>query len=705
MRLYRGVMMHRRYGFLPAAALLITLVVAVLLPGESPTANATTFEPTLDATVSDAAPSASADVTYDFQILAPDANFADIVAFLPQEFEIAADADVPDGAIAGLLRADATLGLINGSCSNHVPVEMTLYEATTDLDDWWYGYDGYEDVDGNGVVEFAQHAPYFLHELFPGVQPIQRIYGQASVVGTLNMVNFLIFAPGTPIPFFPRLDESLGYPMFAFLNSPYEPLIISPISDFCSPLGVINTTYGVSQNNPEMPGDQGGYALRTNPPADGTYVATSFVRSLWDADDDGIESNLDPCHYEPDSVWDPRDADTAGDADGDGLPATCDPDDNSWDQDVDGDGYVNRLDLCPFVYDYAFDRDADDVGDACDRDPFDASDGGLSHQHAVCTTSLIVIGADGDDPDQPPCPDGPNLPAVDFYTSPETIAVGSSTGVVVTLRSGPNSYEGPSGVTVNLTVEGVNAVEDTCITDEHGSCHFSYVGTAGGQDIITVSVPDINFTGTSTVTWDAPPPNDRLENAIVIDDVPYEGQPDTHLAGTEDGEIEPCGYYIDATVWYRYTATADGMLDLTVQGAFASVFTGDSVASLEPVICSEGGHHYFFEAEAGTDYYIRVEDYPFGGPGFDVSLTLDAISGISVGDMNCDGAQDVVDSLIILRIDAGLPVPNCATAYGDLNCDGEVNPIDSIILLYYDANPTFFVDQPFPGCLPIGWSG
>ena len=696
--------MHRLHALLSSAAALVALAMIVLLPGSPSPIQATTFEPTLDASVSDSTPGANADVVYDFQIHEPDANFADVTAFLPPEFEVATDADVPDGAIVGLLRADATLGLINASCSVHVPVEMTLYEATTDLDDIWYGFNGYEDVDGNGVVEFAQHTPNFLHRLFPGVQPIQRIYGQTQVVGQWNMVNFLIFAPGTPIPFFPRFDESLGYPMFVFLNSPYEPMFINPISDFCSPLGTINTTYGVSQDNPAMPGDQSGYALRTNPTADGTYVATSFVRSLWDADDDGIESNLDPCRYEPDSVWDPRDANTAGDADGDGLPATCDPDDDSWDDDIDDDGFVNRLDPCPFVYDYGADMDADDVGDACDRDPLDASDGGLSHQHTVCTTSLIVIGTDGGDPGLPPCPGGANLPAVDFFPTTQTLALGSEATFLVRLMNGPSSFEGPPGVTVDFTVEGANAAAETCTTDENGSCAFSYVGTSPGQDTITASVPDLAFSGASTVIWEEPPPNDLFADAVVIDDLPHEGHPNTHLASTEDGEVDLCGYYIESTVWYRYTAPADRMLNLGVQGATVSVFRGESVDSLESVFCGRGALQYFFEVEGGTDYYIRVEAYPFGDDGSEVTIDLDMVSGISVGDMNCDDRAEAVDALIIIRFLAGLPLPNCATAYGDVSCDGYVTIIDSLILLRYHANLEAF-GAPQSGCLPIGWTG
>jgi hypothetical protein len=48
-------------------------------------------------------------------------------------------------------------------------------------------------------------------------------------------------------------------------------------------------------------------------------------------------------------VRNPRAAAAAGpgDADGDGLPSSCDPDDSSRLDDQDGDAYLNRGDNCP----------------------------------------------------------------------------------------------------------------------------------------------------------------------------------------------------------------------------------------------------------------------------------------------------------------------------------------------------------------------
>ena len=90
------------------------------------------------------------------------------------------------------------------------------------------------------------------------------------------------------------------------------------------------------------------------------------------------------------------------------------------------------------------------------------------------------------------------------------------------------------------------------------------------------------------------------------------------------------------------------------------------------------------------------------------------------GDLNCNGSVNPVDSLLLLRHDAGLSVnlpPGCdaigSTAAGaarglsavnpkgDMNCNGSVNPVDSLLLLRHDAGLN--VNLP-AGCDAIGSS-
>ena len=104
------------------------------------------------------------------------------------------------------------------------------------------------------------------------------------------------------------------------------------------------------------------------------------------------------------------------------------------------------------------------------------------------------------------------------------------------------------------------------------------------------------------------------------------------------------------------------------------------------------------------------------------------------GDANCNGSINPVDSLTVLRYDAGLPVTPlsavCILHTADINCDGEANPVDSLGILRFDAGLP--VSQPndcplpgsglvvastdsgaefgtlsrgFPGLPPIAWLG
>jgi len=84
------------------------------------------------------------------------------------------------------------------------------------------------------------------------------------------------------------------------------------------------------------------------------------------------------------------------------------------------------------------------------------------------------------------------------------------------------------------------------------------------------------------------------------------------------------------------------------------------------------------------------------------------------GDMDCDGDVSPVDSIRILRLDAGLSTsvsPPCPAmgaqivlnghsfTWGDADCSGAADPIDATVVLRFDAglNPDLG-----PGCPPLG---
>jgi hypothetical protein len=488
------------------------------------------------------------------------------------------------------------------------------------------------------------------------------------------------------------------------LNDPLAPMLINPITDFCSPLSTTTTVYGVTRDDPATSGNNAGIALRTNPPAPGSFTAVSYVRSLWDADGDGIESNLDPCPYDPETVWDPRAADPQGDADHDGLPATCDPDDHDYNHDEDGDGYLNRHDLCPFEYDFAFDSDVDDVGDFCDPFPNDPTDGGRSHRHVVCTTSVIAVGGSTDAPIEPPCPSGPDLPVVNLYPSPTSRRVGEVVSIQAYLQARPGYGSGMPAITVDFLVSGANAAQGACLTDNSGYCEFNYLGANAGEDTVTATVAAFGLERQTTIAWGLPPANDDFANAVAATALPFAHSVDPSLASFEPGERGDCSP--GGSVWYRFTPTEDMLLEAEVESehapALVGVFRGTSLAELETVRCTfpafgPGSDEYegysYFMAEAGETYYFSVSTFPYyfgpspaaDAPSFEVEFSLSAVTGVVIGDLSCDGEVTPADALLALRKDAGLPVPECATAFGDCDCDGYVGVIDSLRILRADA--------------------
>ena len=162
--------------------------------------------------------------------------------------------------------------------------------------------------------------------------------------------------------------------------------------------------------NPNAP--DGEIDLGMNPRA-GKYSFTVFTVGQRDADNDGIQNSEDTCPYVP-NKGDPTLL-NSGDADGDGLDAACDPNDDLINRgsntDQDGDGYLNRQDNCPLIPNgqesssqptgNQHDTDLDQIGDACDTNP-DQPDGEML---VKTLTADVTIGAGGAGGPPTNCPD------------------------------------------------------------------------------------------------------------------------------------------------------------------------------------------------------------------------------------------------------------------------------------------------------------
>ena len=453
------------------------------------------------------------------------------------------------------------------------------------------------DLDNNGTVEHSELAnqvadgadavPSFVRDsLDPNVnaddggyvQAHARYVGVAFVANTLiTILQFVVMSPGA-LTAFPNLDwaHSLwGWASTTFLQDPLAPPSDSGITDFCafkSNTFLYGTTHDNACTGASPPvactGTGAGFTLRlavdggcpgvTTPNECGfsrlTIVSPlaqrlrfyQYAVSQRDYDNDGHENSLDICHSNANPTWDPRDfnASSGGDADGDGLPTACDPNDGQFNPDQDADGLDNRHDNCPTVHNTTpgvgggvepntlqWDRDvtpgqdvpdggppSDDIGPACDIAanscagcPALTPTGPNGHYHAAYAAATVCIGAptsdcsftadnDGDGVVNATdtCINGTNPPTVfagTTLTAPanagdSTIIVGGS-GVTVTVGS-PIVINSPLETLRYVTSQVGNAVTFTPpLSFDHS------VGDPVAQVAFAQSMRDLNDSGAS----------------------------------------------------------------------------------------------------------------------------------------------------------------------------------------------------------------
>jgi len=549
-----------------------------LTPPPTPRPGAS-FNPESTLNFADTAPGANSDITLAFNLDAPDLNFADVVNFSPTQLGIPTDADIPDGAKVGTLNSRATLGLLNTSCASPTAVDFTFYEATTDTSNTVFGSfnflagdtnrDGIQDIKPPPIVT---RYPYFLNTLFEGVKPRAR-YAAATVIPSAGnfwaILQVVVFEPGTTVAG-QTFDPALGYPSVSVLLDPTSPPGPTVISDFCTPLTTTTTLFGITQDNPDTPTNEGGIPFRSNPVTGGPVDFTVLATSRRDADGDGIENNLDTCPFHADTIWDPRDPSLPieGDSDvfagtslGDGIPDTCDPTPaeatsppGGQPTDHDGDGFINRLDNCPLIYNPG-QQDSerndlgvptpDGIGDACDTPGTDPGTDFMGRP--IPPRSVAGNG--------PFVPDGPRLACVRTIT----LQIG-----------GPNS------------------------------------GVVGDCQPLPPPPPG--------------PDNDNFADASTIPDLPYNAVQSTTGATLEPFEPNFACAPVVSSVWYAFTPAADVRVDADTFGSdydtVLAVFTGTGLGDLQSVGCNDqaGGNQsrLVLNLTGGRTYYFQISRFAFG---------------------------------------------------------------------------------------------
>ncbi|MCP2241845.1 PKD domain-containing protein [Lentzea aerocolonigenes] len=119
----------------------------------------------------------------------------------------------------------------------------------------------------------------------------------------------------------------------------------------------------------------------------------------------------------------------------------------------------------------------------------------------------------------------------------------------------------------------------------------------------------------------APPSNDDFANATTIGALPFSSTVDTREATRDSGEPSHC-WWSTSSVWYRYTAAADGFVRMTTdrpdeQKPAISAYTGELGAlTWTPGACQfpHGGGSNTFAVKAGTTYHFLVQDTYNAGP-------------------------------------------------------------------------------------------
>jgi hypothetical protein len=358
------------------------------------------------------APGANPNITVSFDMPSPSANFSTqaghLVTFGAGAVATAGDAAIPTGAYIGSLSGVWNLGLANSECTNAVPITFNLVEAATPATTPAViaptGPPGNRlanlavDAGGNGIADGADAYPTFVAEALdpdgPGgpaapIAPLARYFGDAFVAGTLiSIVQLVIMPPGAmaAIPNLEWMTGPWGFPMVVFLENALGPPSNSAVSDSCNVTTSSTSLLGVAADNactsPAPPPAcfvaGGGFVLQsavsagcpgdgapnecgppacpcsrvTNPAGPSVLTWRQYVVSQrdWDtgampfaAAGDGHTNDIDPCPTAVDPALFPPDADA------DGIWTSCDPAPAVAAADVDGDGWLNRLDNCPLV--------------------------------------------------------------------------------------------------------------------------------------------------------------------------------------------------------------------------------------------------------------------------------------------------------------------------------------------------------------------
>jgi len=250
------------------------------------------------------------------------------------------------------------------------------------------------------------------------------------------------------------------------------------------------------------------------------------------------------------------------------------------------------------------------------------------------------------------------LPFTDFHNTDDATVAGDDPPTGCAGSYGHTVWyrlDVPADMVVNLdtfesTYDTVLAVytgtrgaltEEACNDNSDGTQSFVSLSAMGGVTYhIMVASDGGEPAGNLTFHATAPPPNDNLDDAVIIPAKPFDDSLNTDAATTEDGEPQPC-VGIANTVWYAFTETTDQFAQAHTLGSSfdtaLAVYSGPppglvTFDDLTLIGCNDDygslQSRVAFAASADVTYYFQVGGF-YGSTG-DLQFHLGPVVGPDV---------------------------------------------------------------------------
>ena len=143
-------------------------------------------------------------------------------------------------------------------------------------------------------------------------------------------------------------------------------------------------------------------------------------------------------------------------------------------------------------------------------------------------------------------------------------------------------------------------------TDQAARMYFTASARNANPAATSVAFASGDVLGGGPPGQAAPPENDHFADAVVLDGATGSVEADLLAATFEAGEpaAKRDGQSPAASMWYQWTAPAQGAVNFGTSGAHVDVFRGEHIAALTQLVAAEWNVSFF--AKAGQTYLVRI---------------------------------------------------------------------------------------------------